>query len=145
MHPLGRTWSHTAPSYTPRRGKTNKRRRNNEKKDDHGTALAATLLLTALLPSAASTPVPRWTPQPYRQYLIKLEVERDTIAAPSVMLHGAKTKRKVDVSHFKVGPFWVPDPPSLFEQEDEWRDRDRYKKGRILGDLIEDIINIFLL
>ena len=110
-----------------------------------GPALAATLLLTALLPSAASTPVPRWTPQPYRQYLIKLEVERDTIAAPSVMLHGAKTKRKVDVSHFKVGPFWVPDPPSLFEQEDEWHDRDRYKKGRILGDLIEDIINIFLL
>ena len=32
-----------------------------------GPALAATLLLTALLPSAASTPVPRWTPQPYRQ------------------------------------------------------------------------------
>lgn len=61
------------------------------------------------------------------------------------MLHGAKTQRKVDVSHFKVGPFWVPDPPSLFEQEDEWRDRDRYKKGRILGDIIEDIINIFLL
>lgn len=111
-----------------------------------GPALAATLLLTALLPSAASTPVPRaWTPQPYRQYLIKLEVERDTMTAPSIMLHGAKTKRKVDVSHFKVGPFWVPDPPSLFEQEDEWRDRDRYKKGRILGDLIEDIINIFLL
>lgn len=26
-----------------------------------GPALAATLLLTALLPSAASTPVPRWT------------------------------------------------------------------------------------
>ena len=77
-----------------------------------GPALAATLLLTALLPSAASTPVPRWTPQPYRQYLIKLEVERDTITAPSVMLHGAKTKRKVDVSHFKVGPFWVPDPRS---------------------------------
>lgn len=77
-----------------------------------GPALAATLLLTALLPSAASTPVPRWTPQPYRQYLIKLEVERDTIAAPSIMLHGAKTKRKVDVSHFKVGPFWVPDPSS---------------------------------
>lgn len=77
-----------------------------------GPALAATLLLTALLPSAASTPVPRWTPQPYRQYLIKLEVERDTITAPSIMLHGAKTKRKVDVSHFKVGPFWVPDPRS---------------------------------
>ena len=51
----------------------------------------------------------------------------------------------MDVSHFKVGPFWVSDPPSLFEQEDEWRDRDRYKKGRILGDIIEDIINIFLL
>lgn len=67
------------------------------------------------------------------------------MTAPSIMLHGAKTKRKVDVSHFKVGPFWVPDPPSLFEQEDEWRDRDRYKKGRILGDIIEDIINIFLL
>ena len=32
-----------------------------------------------------------------------------------------------------------------FWQEDEWRDRDRYKKGRILGDIIEDIINIFLL
>lgn len=110
-----------------------------------GPALAATLLLTALLPSAASTPVPRWTPQPYRQYLIKLEVERDTITAPSIMLHGAKTQRKVDVSHFKVGPFWVPEPPSLFEQENEWRDRDRYKKGRILGDIIEDIINIFLL
>ncbi len=46
-----------------------------------GPALVATLLLTALLPSAASTPVPRWTPQPYRQYLIKLEVERDTITA----------------------------------------------------------------
>ena len=76
-----------------------------------GPALAATLLLTALLPSAASTPVPRWTPQPYRQYLIKLEVERDTITAPSIMLHGAKTKRKVDVSHFKVGPFWYQTHP----------------------------------
>lgn len=76
-----------------------------------GPTLAATLLLTALLPSAASTPVPRWTPQPYRQYLIKLEVERDSMTAPSIMLHGAKTKRKVDVSHFKVGPFWVPNHP----------------------------------
>lgn len=94
-----------------------------------GPALVATLLQTALLPAAASTPVPRWTPQPYRQYLIKLEVERDTITAPSVMLHGAKTKRKVDVSHFKVGPFWVPDPPSLFEQEDEWATETATRKG----------------
>lgn len=94
-----------------------------------GPALAATLLLTALLPSAASTPVPRWTPQPYRQYLIKLEVERDTITAPSIMLHGAKTKRKVDVSHFKVGPFWVPDPPSLFDRRTNGATETATRKG----------------
>lgn len=103
-------------------------------------------MLSCGVPSATTAKVAtRWMPKPYRQYLIKLQVERDTVLAPSVMLHGLKVKPKVDVSHFQVGPFWVPDPPSLFEQEDGWRDRNRYQKGHVFGDILEDVINLFLL
>lgn len=109
------------------------------------SAFAAFVLLCGALPGAASTPRNKWMPKPYEQYLIKMRVERDTMPASSVMLPGLKVKPKVDVSHFKVGSFWVPDPPSLFEKEDEWRDRDRYSKDRWVGDVLEDIINLFLL
>ena len=109
------------------------------------SVLTAILLQVCSLSAVAFTPTQQWTPQPYRRYLIQLEVKRDTTVTQSVMFPHLKSKPKVDINHFKVGPFWVPDPPSLFQEEDEWRDRDRYSKGRWVGDVIEDIINIFLL
>lgn len=115
------------------------------KKEGHISAFIAIALLCGALSASASTPCPKWMPKPYEQYLIKMQVERDTVPAPSVMLYGLRVKPKVDISHFKVGPFWVPDPPLLFEKEYEERDRDRYRKGNIAGAIIEDIINLFLL
>lgn len=104
----------------------------------------ALLLLGSQPAMADPTTSPRWMPKPWRQYLVRLEVERDTIVAPSVMLGKQKPAPKVDVSHFAVGAFWVPDPPSLFAEQDEWADRDRYRKGHLLGNIIEDVVNILL-
>jgi hypothetical protein len=35
--------------------------------------------------------------------------------ASSIMTGRRFPNREVDLSHFRCGPFWVPDPPSLFD------------------------------
>ena len=48
---------------------------------------------------------------------------------------------KIAPQAFRCGPFYVPDPPSLFAEQERagWEDRD-YTIGQAMGDLFLDFV-----
>lgn len=76
---------------------------------------------------------------PYRLYVPKT----DGGMQQSIMFAGKKMCPKVNTRQFIAGPFWVPDPPSLFEEEDRYY---RMSRNQSLGECIfETLVNMLLL
>lgn len=107
--------------------------------------LLAVLLWFGATSVAAQTAPQGWKPQPWRQYLVKLEVERDTVFTLSDMLGHPKSQPKVDLSRFSVGTFSVPDSPSIFTGQERWIGREGRRKGHVLGNFIEGMVNTLFL
>ncbi|MCH4148741.1 MAG: hypothetical protein LKG25_09790 [Prevotella sp.] len=62
----------------------------------------------------------------------------DSVPPQSIMLKGKQNYRPVDLSPFQCGPYWVPDPPSLFEDDDYNKD------SSFAGDVIETVVNTII-
>lgn len=109
------------------------------------TLTIATLLLWGAVSVAAQDAPHRWTPQPWRQYLVRLEVEHDTTSVPSIMQGHPQQQPTVDLSRFKVGSFLVPKSSSVFTGQDRWIGRENRRRGHVLGNFVTGMINTFLL
>ncbi|MDD7318788.1 MAG: hypothetical protein SOZ80_02120 [Prevotella sp.] len=60
----------------------------------------------------------------------------------SIMFAGKRMQPKLDTRQFIAGPFRIPDPPSLFEEEDNYYRRSR---NQPLGEcIVETLINMLL-
>lgn len=82
-----------------------------------------------------------WKPTPWQAYLCQLKVEKDTICdARSIMLPKTYRIEKVDVKNFHCGPFYVPDPPPIFDQDPEYSWRSRYSFTEFFTDLLCTLI-----
>ena len=97
--------------------------------------------------TASSVNACGWEPQPWRKYLIKTEVEKDTIPQHSIMRIIPDREPKIDKRHFQCGPYYVYQP-GIFEAEDEQRERMKVMRGEystadFISDLITDVIDIF--
>ena len=87
-------------------------------------------------------------PQTWRKYIASLEVERDTVAQPSVMLRGLRRDAKIDSKAYQCGTYYFYQP-GIFEEEDDKRQTQRimsgdYTTGDFIVDAIFDTIGLFV-
>lgn len=101
----------------------------------------ATLLLWGAVSVAAQEASRRWTPQPWRQYLVQLEVEHDTTSVPSIMQGHPQQQPTVDLSRFKVGSFLVPQSSSVFTGQEQWIGRENRRRSYMVGNIIGGMVN----
>lgn len=109
------------------------------------------MILTTVLALAVTCGCRAWQLKPWQQTLIDIEVQRDTVPAPSLMLQGGQWMKTthVDKRIFQCGPYWVPDPPSLFQAQDDMIRDERIRRGDyhtsdFVADFVSDLIDIFL-
>lgn len=86
------------------------------------------VLLFAVLPLCHAA---AWEPKPWEKYVAQVEVQRDTVPQPSIMLQRLTepTANRFNPANFRVGYIFVPDPPSLFADYDEQIERQRIASG----------------
>jgi len=84
-----------------------------------------------------------WQPKTWQKYVIEQKVKSDTLcASQTIMSYRRADDVKIAPQAFRCGPFYVPDPPSLFAEQEKalervrWEDRD-YILNRV--DKIKDI------
>ncbi|MDR0186416.1 hypothetical protein ETF27_10765 [Prevotella brunnea] len=104
------------------------------------------IFLFVLLASVASAQ--SWQPKAWQQYLIELNVRKDTIPQlSSIMCPKNVSTRRIDTRPFRCGPYYMPDPPSLFEAQDEaerWRriERDGYHTTDLVCDILNGVLQV---
>lgn len=98
------------------------------------------ILLFAFAMLASSTFA--WEPQPWRKYLIDLEVKQDTMPQPSIMLHEI-----MQGNERKINPYAIPRcafyvyQPGIFEAEDERCDWEKAARGEYTtSDFLIDVV-----
>lgn len=104
-------------------------------------------LLLAALPLCHAE---AWEPKPWERYVIQMEVRNDTLPQHSIMQQGpnAASMGGFDFRNFHFGPFYAPEPPSLFAAYDEQIEREQmaredYSWGVLFTDTVLDILSAF--
>lgn len=72
-----------------------------------------------------------WEPPVWERYVISLEVQGDTLPTQSIMEKAINVKsvKLFNSDNFRVGAFFVLDPPSLFAVYDEQIGQERIVRG----------------
>lgn len=111
-------------------------------------AMIVTLMGFALAPTASAQ---SWSPEPWKKYLIDMEVKRDTATlGKSIMLTKHITYSSADTPPTKSA---YRDIRNIrFMTLDEWEEaeeerramREGYSTSNFIGDILTEIVNIFL-
>ncbi|MBF1383762.1 hypothetical protein [Prevotella aurantiaca] len=87
-----------------------------------------------------------WEPKLWQKYIIEQKVKNDTLCnSGSILIRERMVEPKINSRAFYCGQFYVPDPPSLFAEQEKalerarWEDRD-YTFGQAMGDLFLDFV-----
>ncbi len=83
-----------------------------------------------------------WEPKLWQKYVIEQKVKNDTLCnSGSILIRERMVEPKINSRAFYCGQFYVPDPPSLFAEQERagWEDRD-YTIGQAMGDLFLDFV-----
>jgi conserved domain protein len=87
-----------------------------------------------------------WEPKLWQKYVIEQKVKNDTLCnSGSILIRERMVEPKINSRAFYCGQFYVPDPPSLFAEQEKalerarWEDRD-YTFGQAMGDLFLDFV-----
>ena len=87
-----------------------------------------------------------WEPKLWQKYIIEQKVKNDTLCnSGSILIRERMVEPKINPRAFYCGQFYVPDPPSLFAEQEKalerarWEDRD-YTFGQAMGDLFLDFV-----
>lgn len=87
-----------------------------------------------------------WEPKLWQKYVIEQKVKNDTLCnSGSILIRERMVEPKINPRAFYCGQFYVPDPPSLFAEQEKalerarWEDRD-YTFGQAMGDLFLDFV-----
>lgn len=112
--------------------------------------LICTLLLTAAFHANAQTLFVH-TPTAVDSTMMRLQqrfdpfhlyvAKTDDLPQRSIMFSGMRMPSHIDTSPFRCGPYWVPDPPSLFMDDDIYYNSD----NTLGGALLETLLNILLI
>ncbi|MBF1447018.1 MAG: hypothetical protein HXN55_06525 [Prevotella nigrescens] len=108
--------------------------------------LTAGLFLTVSVLNAQE-----WQPKTWQKYVIEQKVKSDTLCpSQTIMTYRRADDVKIAPQAFRCGPFYVPDPPSLFAEQEKalerarWEDRD-YTFGQAMGEVfLEFVGNVFV-
>ena len=92
-----------------------------------------------------------WEPKLWQKYIIEQKVKNDTLCnSGSILIRERMVEPKINSRAFYCGQFYVPDPPSLFAEQEKalerarWEDRD-YTFGQAMGEVfLEFVGNIFV-
>ena len=92
-----------------------------------------------------------WEPKLWQKYIIEQKVKNDTLCnSGSILIRERMVEPKINPRAFYCGQFYVPDPPSLFAEQEKalerarWEDRD-YTFGQAMGEVfLEFVGNIFV-
>lgn len=103
-------------------------------------------LLIALLLTFSVSIAQGWQPKSWQKYVIEQKVKNDTLCnSGSILIRERMVEPKINSRAFYCGQFYVPDPPSLFAEQEKalerarWEDRD-YTFGQAMGDLFLDFV-----
>lgn len=99
-------------------------------------------LLIALLLTFSVSIAQGWQPKSWQKYVIEQKVKNDTLCnSGSILIRERMVEPKINSRAFYCGQFYVPDPPSLFAEQERarWEDRD-YTFGQAMGDLFLDFV-----
>ena len=99
-------------------------------------------LLIALLLTFSVSIAQGWQPKSWQKYVIEQKVKNDTLCSSgSILIRERMVEPKINSRAFYCGQFYVPDPPSLFAEQERagWEDRD-YTIGQAMGDLFLDFV-----
>ena len=99
-------------------------------------------LLIALLLTFSVSIAQGWQPKSWQKYVIEQKVKNDTLSnSGSILIRERMVEPKINSRAFYCGQFYVPDPPSLFAEQERagWEDRD-YTIGQAMGDLFLDFV-----
>lgn len=86
-----------------------------------------------------------WQPKEWQKYVIEQKVKSDTLcASQTVMTYRRADDVKIAPQAFRCGPFYVPEPKSLFAEQEEAERRlcwdDDYTFGQAMAkELVENI------
>ncbi|WP_455069715.1 hypothetical protein [Prevotella aurantiaca] len=87
-----------------------------------------------------------WEPKLWQKYVIEQKVKNDTLCnSGSILIRERMVEPKINSRAFYCGQFYVPDPPSLFAEQEKalerarWEDRD-YTFGQAMGEVFLDFV-----
>lgn len=93
-----------------------------------------------------ASPAIAWTPKPWQKYVIDQQVKADTATVNrSIMFAHTFHWDPAMMGSMQCGPYYQPDAPSLFEEQDQ-REEDRrilqygYSTTDFIADMFSDVL-----
>lgn len=100
------------------------------------------MLILAMLSLSTSLYAQEWKPKAWLNYLYSIELKKDTLnRRNSIMSSNNAMEQKVDLTPFHCGPYYVPPPKPIFE-DNSWRESS--KKSTVAGFLADFLFEVLL-